>query len=193
MLAHRLIAGCIITLNEQDHYFKHSVYVNHSKILTTVVGGKERYHSVYRALTMLKNWANDNDWVLIHDAARPCLRATDVDKLIQEVGNDAVGGILATPVTDTLKMSQNNLIQKTVNRRHLWQAQTPQMFRLGLLEQALTSVIDKKINITDDAQAIELLGYLSKIVVGCEQNIKITYPDDLKRANVILGTLEATK
>jgi len=124
-----------------------------------------------------------DDWVLVHDAARPCLTRAHLDKLIAEVRDDAVGGILAVPVADTLKRDAGNgRILRTESREQLWQAQTPQMFRAGLLAQAL----QQGGSFTDEASAVEALGLQPRLVLSEPANFKVTYPQDLLLAELLL-------
>jgi 2-C-methyl-D-erythritol 4-phosphate cytidylyltransferase len=126
------------------------------------------------------------DWVLVHDAARPCLSAVALRRLIDEVGNDETGGLLALPVADTLKRADGeDRIAATVPREDLWQAQTPQMFRYGLLIEALRRTTGS--GVTDEAGAIERIGLRPKLVMGETRNLKITYPEDLELARLVLG------
>jgi 2-C-methyl-D-erythritol 4-phosphate cytidylyltransferase len=153
----------------------------------TAPGGAERCVSVLNALQSLDNEAQPDDWILVHDAARPCVRIEDIDKLIDSLTESSVGGLLAMPVRDTLKRANNNLyIDDTVSRLQLWHALTPQMFRFALLKQALTQVMTDNVVITDDAQALEYLGYQPLLVEGHADNIKITHPHDLKLAQLYL-------
>ena len=128
---------------------------------------------------------SDDDWVLVHDAARPCLNAAQLDKLMDELADDAVGGLLAVPVADTLKRSDAmSRVERTESREGLWQAQTPQMFRYKLLVDALTAAGGTAI--TDDAGAVEALGLHPKLVLSDVHNLKVTYPQDLALAELIL-------
>ena len=139
------------------------------------------------ALEALAEQADEQDWVLVHDAARPCLRAEDIDHLISELNDHPVGGLLAVPVRDTMKRADNNgAIQQTVDRKNLWHALTPQMFRLGDLRDALTKAVSDGIEITDEASAMEHIGKQPKLVKGQWSNIKITHPEDLKLAEFYL-------
>ena len=118
------------------------------------------------------------DWILVHDAARPGLSTTLLEALLDALQDDAVGGLLAMPVADTLKQSQlENRVKKTVSRQHLWQAQTPQMFRYATLKKALS---DFDGSATDEAEAVEALGLQPKLVQGELANLKVTYPQDLE-------------
>ncbi len=164
-----------------------STFSSHDKILTTTIGGDERFHSVFNALNELVKFARKDDWVLVHDAVRPCIKKKDVERLIKVVDNDPVGGILATSIVDTLKMTKDENIVRTVNRNNLFHAQTPQMFRIGILQRALEDAFQDKVHITDEAEAIERLGYSIKIIPNSKSNIKITHTDDLELANYYLN------
>jgi len=152
------------------------------KLQTLYCGGETRADTVLNGL--LASEIEPDDWVLVHDAARPCLTQAHLGKLIVELRDDAVGGILAVPVADTLKRSDAaQRILKTENREQLWQAQTPQMFRAGLLAQALQQCK----TVTDEASAIEALGLQPRLVAGDSSNFKVTYPQDLLMAELLLG------
>jgi 2-C-methyl-D-erythritol 4-phosphate cytidylyltransferase len=131
--------------------------------------------------------AAPEDWVLVHDAARPCLLAADLDRLIESLRDDEVGGLLAAPVVDTLKRADNeSRVAETVPRDELWRALTPQMFRRDVLQRALHSAIADGATVTDEAQAVEALGLRPKLIAGDADNIKITLPQDVLRAERIL-------
>ena len=180
------ISGCVVAISNNDEYFTTSSYRTHPKLLATAKGGRERFHSVLNALGVLINFAKDDDWVLVHDAVRPCIKKEDVERLISELQNQPIGGILAVEVVDTLKKVSNDDV-RTIERNKLYQAQTPQMFRIGILKQALEKVVKDNDHITDEAEAIERLGHSIKIVSSSTSNIKITYSDDLKLANYYLN------
>jgi 2-C-methyl-D-erythritol 4-phosphate cytidylyltransferase len=130
----------------------------------------------------------DDDWVLVHDAARPCLSKSQLDRLMDELAEDEVGGLLAVPVADTLKRSDNgSRVKRTESRENLWQAQTPQMFRYKLLVEALG--VSGGTTMTDDAGAVEALGFHPKLVLSDARNLKVTYPQDLALAELILRNL----
>lgn len=164
------------------------------KLQPLYCGGETRADTVLNGL--IASELEPEDWVLVHDAARPCLTQAHLAKLIAELRDDEVGGILAVPVADTLKR-QDTLkragpasgeagvrIAHTEERAGLWQAQTPQMFRYGLLKRALQALgTDKP---TDEAQAVEHLGYAPKLVLSDRNNLKVTFPEDLEMANMIL-------
>ena len=181
------IKGCVVAISEQDSLFKSSQFYNHPKLLAIASGGKERYHSVINALKALKPFVKDNDWVLVHDAARPCIEVKDVENLIQQLENQKIGGLLATKVVDTIKKSSHQMVESTIDRSNLWQAQTPQMYRFGILLQALNTAYNDGINITDEASAIEYVGLDSLLVESSKTNIKITSPDDMALANFYLN------
>jgi 2-C-methyl-D-erythritol 4-phosphate cytidylyltransferase len=150
-------------------------------------GGPTRAESVTRGLRAMSEQVGADDWILVHDAARACLTRDHVEKLIAEVGNDPVGGLLAVPVADTLKRAQELSsegvrVAATVPREGLWQAQTPQMFRYGLLAEAL----EYAQTVTDEASAIEALGLRPRLVAADATNLKVTYPLDLQLAEWIL-------
>lgn len=148
--------------------------------LTLVNGGAERLHSVFNALKYIKKVAKADDFVVIHDAARPLVREVDVAKLLAATTNHAVGGILAVPVRDTLKkVGSDDGIRETISREALWQAQTPQVLRFGVLYDALVHIIDQNLMVTDDAHAVEIMGYQPLVVQGHPDNIKITYHEDM--------------
>jgi len=151
------------------------------KLQPLFCGGEKRSDTVLNGL--IASELEPDDWVLVHDAARPCLTQALLAKLIAELRDDAVGGILAVPVADTLKRADDNdRILRTESRQQLWQAQTPQMFRAGLLAQALQQCK----NVTDEASAIEALGLQPKLVLGEPTNFKVTYPQDLLLADLLL-------
>ena len=181
------ITGCVVAINQSDDAFHKSTYAQHPKLLASAIGGKERFHSVLCALEALEPFVNDNDWVLVHDAARPCIQEEDVLKLISELENHNNGGLLAIPAIDTIKQAKDNLVDKTLDRSKLWQAQTPQMYRFGVLSKALNNAINNNINITDEASSVEYLGLESLLVTGKKSNLKITTPEDLILANFYLN------
>lgn len=149
------------------------------KVLT-VTGGAERYFSVYQGLLALQNQAKSTDWVLVHDAVRPCLKQADISHLIHALQKDPVGGLLGVRVCNTLKRTNPaGQVVASVDREGVWQAHTPQMFRYGILLDALQSAIEKKLPITDDAMAIEAIGMQARMVEGPLYNMKITYPEDI--------------
>jgi len=150
-------------------------------------GGASRRDSVLNGLVAAASLVDSNDWILVHDAARPCLGKTELRRLIDEAGRDEVGGILAVPVADTLKRTDDeHRIVATEPRDGLWRAQTPQMFRHGMLLRALREIE----HVTDDASAVEALGYKPKLVEGSTRNLKVTFPADLDIAERLLRAAE---
>ncbi|MFT4888754.1 MAG: 2-C-methyl-D-erythritol 4-phosphate cytidylyltransferase [Pseudohongiellaceae bacterium] len=161
--------------------------------IVTVVGGDERGQSVLNALLSID--AGPDDWVLVHDAVRPCTSLTDIQQLIKEVTESADychGAILATPISSTIKrVNQAHEIEETVAREKLWSALTPQLFPLKKLIQAIESAIAEGLPITDEASAMEHFGYSVKVVPGSSHNIKITHQADLALAELILKSQES--
>jgi len=148
-------------------------------------GGGARVASVFNGLLIAHDTITASDWVLVHDAARPCLGREELDRLFAEVGEDDTGGLLAVPVADTLKRAnRESRVAHTEPRDNLWLAQTPQMFRYRLLIEALRAA-DPALT-TDEARAIEALGLKPRLVMGSTRNIKVTYPEDLALAELIL-------
>jgi 2-C-methyl-D-erythritol 4-phosphate cytidylyltransferase len=154
-------------------------------------GGAERCHSVLNGLERLADRAKDEDWVLVHDAARPCLSGAEVERLFDVLQDDAVGGLLAVPLADTLKSAdEHGRVERTVPRERLWRALTPQMFRYGLLKSALSSAIAAGVAVTDEASAIEHAGHRPVLVAGRAANLKVTGPEDLALAEAVLRRRE---
>ena len=150
-------------------------------------GGERREHSVASGLDALAGEASETDWVLVHDAARPCLRRQDLNLLFDRLASDPVGGLLAVPVSDTLKRADDGQrALETVPRDGLWRALTPQMFRFGLLRRALRLCLERDRVVTDEASAIESLGLRPRLVRGRADNIKVTNPEDAALAEAIL-------
>lgn len=186
------ICKIIVPINTNDQLAVSLQYQYPDKI-AFVSGGAERADSVLAGLNALKGQAADDDWVLVHDVARPCVRLSDIEKLMRELQDHPVGGILANPVRDTIKQAaadssdpKNPDISETVPRSLLWQALTPQMFRFGLLHKALTQARLLQVVVTDEASALELMGYQPRLVAGAHDNLKITYPEDLALAEYLL-------
>ncbi|MDZ4263530.1 MAG: 2-C-methyl-D-erythritol 4-phosphate cytidylyltransferase [Pseudomonadota bacterium] len=185
LLALPNVSGILLVLGADDNYWNDLPLAQHNRI-HRVEGGAERCDSVLNALEQLHEMASPDDWVLVHDAARPCVHVQNILELIEQVKTHPVGGILGVPVSDTLKHVNNSIIDSTVDRRSLWQAQTPQMFRLGLLRDCLRrGLADGKL-ITDESSALESYGYQPLIVQGRSDNIKITRPEDLATAAMLL-------
>lgn len=157
------------------------------KLLGTCVGGSTRAETVLSGLRALAAHAAPDDWVLVHDAARPCVRHTDIDTLLAAIAGHADGGLLAVPVGDTVKRADHNgCAEETVSRAGLWRALTPQVFRLGALTVALENARRAGIEITDEAAAMEYSGARPRLIHGHADNIKITVPEDLALAELYL-------
>lgn len=185
-LDHPRIEGVVVALTQGDPYWP-ALGLGHPG-LVTVEGGEERCHSVLNALEWLRQTAHESDWVMVHDAARPCLRHGDIDRLMGQLADHPVGGLLGVPVADTLKRTgADDVVTETVPREHLWRALTPQMFRLGALHRALSDALQKGWLVTDDASAMELAGMAPKMIEGHGDNIKITRPADLSLAERYLA------
>ena len=156
--------------------------------IQTIKGGEERADSVRLALEHIQGKAEQDDWVLVHDVARPCVRVRDIQNLMTTLANHKVGGVLATPVSDTLKrVLKQKDIASTEDRSKLWAAQTPQMFRYGLLSKSLQSAVQDQWQPTDESAAIERLGYTPQVVEGSRDNIKITRSEDMAIAAAIMA------
>ena len=152
-------------------------------------GGETRRDSVFNGIVGAQAVMEPDDWVLVHDAARPCVSPSEISTLISECEKDSIGGILAIPVADTVKKAGKDeagavRIAGTEDRAQLWLAQTPQLFRAGLLAQALRQA---KGPVTDEASAIEQMGLRPRVVAGSRENLKVTYPEDLAMAESILA------
>jgi len=197
MLWHAAASVCVapvenvfIVLAPDDKEFaRHDWSAFAGKLEPLYCGGESRRDSVYNGLVAAMAAVDADDWLLVHDAARPCLPKRDLESLIAEVREDAIGGILALPAAETVKKAAKDeagvmRVAGTENRSQLWLAQTPQMFRCGLLMQALK---EAKMTVTDEAGAIEQMGLKPRLVAGSRENIKVTFPEDLKIAEAILG------
>lgn len=186
LCAHPAIDGLVVALSERDRYWAGLGWTC-DKTFLRAPGGAERCHTVLNALDVLADVAAPEDWVLVHDAARPCLRGEDIDRLIRELETHPVGGLLAVPVRDTMKCADaGGSVDATLDRSNLWHALTPQMFRLELLRSALRSAIESGELVTDESAAVERLGLSPRLVEGHADNIKITRPEDLALAEFFL-------
>ncbi len=186
LLSHAAIVGIIVAISPGDGWWGESDFAAHNRV-KVVQGGSERCYSVLNALRVLQQEAQPHDRVLVHDAARPCVRHGDISRLIHKVGLSEDGGLLGIPVKDTMKRTNSHdVIQSTLDREGMWHAFTPQMFPLENLLQALQHALDKGEMVTDEASAMELAGYHPVMVEGGQDNIKITRPDDLALADYYL-------
>ncbi len=200
--SHLDVAGIIVVLHTDDPYWNQLNITTFSKPLYTVEGGEERSDSVMQALQylLIVEQLNEDSWVMVHDAARPMLKNSDINKLLELREMGVVGGILASPVRDTMKRSEVSQADKTLNktnvltkisktepRGNLWHALTPQLFKLGELNNALQTAFEKGVVITDEASALEAMGKQPVLVEGCSSNIKITQPADFELAKLLLN------
>lgn len=186
LFSSRYINNCTLVIANDDTIAQTLDFV---MPIQFVVGGLERWQSVSAGVNaIIKAGADLTDLVLIHDAARPTVPVDDIKQVITAAINEPYGAILATPVVDTLKRSEHQLnstsnqlydyAKSTINRDSIWQSQTPQVYRLGQLQQVLSYVAEHKLNITDEASAFEMLDLPIRLVTGSRQNIKLTYPED---------------
>lgn len=177
------IASIHVILSPQDSYWETLNIASNTKVTVHHCGGNTRAETVLNGLKAIENQVSQEDWILVHDAARPGLSAVLLNLLLDSIKVDAVGGLLAVPLADTLKRADDGgRVAATIPRTALWQAQTPQMFRYATLKKALESFIGSP---TDEAEAIEALGLKPKLVTGELRNLKVTYAQDL----VVLAAL----
>jgi 2-C-methyl-D-erythritol 4-phosphate cytidylyltransferase len=181
----RVDCVCVVLSPLDRHWGEHDWSVLPDKIEPAFVGGAHRADSVMNGLRHLGERVQKDDWILVHDAARPCVDKELIEQFLDEVGDDPIGGLLAMPLADTLKSAdENQRVAATIPRLNLWRAQTPQMFRSHLLRRGLEIVKDA----TDEAQAVESVGYSApRLVQGENSNIKVTFAEDLKLAEMILA------
>ena len=193
LLQNKNISGLVIALQADDAYWS-DIDINSQKPVLRTAGGNERADSVLNAINELFNHEQfdaDSDWLMVHDAVRPCLRQQDIDKLVLEVGEDTNGGLLALPVRDTMKRQGSQAtVAATVERKNLWHALTPQYFPAITLKNALEKAQKDDLPVTDESSAMELAGFSPRLVHGHEDNIKITRPDDLRLASLYLQSQE---
>lgn len=190
LLAHPGLIGLCVVLAPEDGLWPECRFARDPRV-RTAIGGEERCHSVLNGLLRLSQEAEASDWVLVHDAARPCLRSADLDKLLREVSVHGLGGLLGGRMRDTVKqVNTASEVVATFPREHLWQAYTPQMFRLGELMAAMQASLRAGIQVTDEAAAMEFMGHAPLMVEGHGDNIKITRSEDLALAEFILTQQE---
>ena len=185
LLSHPQVSKVVIAVSESDPYFPELSLSQHPDVVR-VKGGNERADSVLSALNYIQE-SGLGEWVMVHDAARPCIQQGDIDKLIEAALSHPVGGILAAPVRDTMKRGVDGAIDHTVERANLWHALTPQMFRTLPLQQALTEALEQGVSITDEASAFEWKGASPALVAGRSDNFKVTQPEDLALAEFYLS------
>ena len=190
LLSSGKVAGLSISIRRDDPYWP-KISINSDKPVVLAEGGVERCDSVLNAMKALAerdDFVLDNDWVLVHDAVRACIRPKDIERLIEQVMKTESGGLLALPVRDTMKRSgDGQSVESTVDREKLWHALTPQLFPFRALQEALIKAMEESVTITDESSAMEHAGYSPKLVEGHEDNIKITRPDDLRMAELFIA------
>lgn len=194
LITHKDIKQVIVALHPEDTFFCGLFQASHPKI-KTVIGGNERADSVLCALKSIEVLKSESPWALVHDAARPCLTHSDIDKLLHSRIKYPQGAILAMQVRDTMKRSSGSThnIAETVSRENLWHALTPQLFSCSSLLQNLTNALEQDVHITDEASAMEWAGVNSGLVSGRADNIKVTHPDDLQLAALFLSHINSLK
>jgi 2-C-methyl-D-erythritol 4-phosphate cytidylyltransferase len=191
LLRVNLFSRIVVALSAEDEWWPESSDMTSPRVLRCE-GGAERFHSVLKGLDALAGLAHDEDWVLVHDIARPCVRLSDIERLVSAVRWHPVGGLLASPVRDTMKRADaSGAVAETVDRQGLWHALTPQMFRYGLLRNAIREGMDRGLAMTDEASAMEAQGYAPLLIEGAADNIKITHPQDLALAALFLQQRQA--
>ena len=186
LLSHANIAKVIIVLSDDDAYFGQTELADNANIIR-VSGGEERVDSVLNGLQVID--IEKYPWVLVHDAARPCVTHDDIDKIIDQCIANNCGGLLAAQVVDTIKENSQehlNAVGSTIDRANLWHAFTPQMYKTVELKQAIEQALVKGLQITDESSAIEFAGLPSLLVLGRRDNIKITRPEDIALATFYL-------
>jgi len=186
--AYRPLKGILLGLSETDGEWPrvNSALAGLTTELITFNGGAERADTVLLGLQEIVRRGGENDWVLVHDAVRPLVSVTDINRLVSEVSNNTDGGLLALPVADTLKSELQGCANSTVDRSHLWRALTPQFFPVARLMQALAQCRDQSMLVTDESSAIEHTGGKPRLVTGSADNIKLTYPSDLEMAESLI-------
>ncbi len=190
LLQHPRIRGVVVAIADGDPYWD-TLEISHDPRVVRVAGGAERCESVCNALQWLQQCQPECSWVLVHDAARPCLGAEDLQRLITVLEEDPVGGLLAFPMSDTVKRVDGDLrVEATLDRSLLWRAATPQMFRLSLLYPALREALAAGELVTDESSAMELAGHRPRVVEGSADNIKVTRPGDLELVARLMDAAE---
>ncbi|MEZ9183360.1 2-C-methyl-D-erythritol 4-phosphate cytidylyltransferase [Vibrio splendidus] len=185
LLSHPQVSKIVVAVSDDDPYYP-ELPLNLNSLVIRVSGGTERADSVLSALDYIAQ-QQLNDWVMVHDAARPCIQLSDIDKLISGAMTHDVGAILAAPVRDTMKRGAQGQIEHTVDRVDLWHALTPQMFRSKPLRKVLSEALQQGVSITDEASAFEWKGLSPALIGGRSDNFKITQPEDLALAEFYLS------
>lgn len=183
------IEKIVVCIHADDENWQHSLYYENDRVVMSI-GGAERADTVLKGIETLNSNASDGDWVLVHDAARPCVKLTDIQALINVAIEKKQGAILAAPIHDTVKEVVGGVVQKTLERTVLWRALTPQLFKINQLQSALISAKNQGVLITDEASAIEHINEPVLVVEGSADNIKITLPKDLELADFYINKQE---
>jgi 2-C-methyl-D-erythritol 4-phosphate cytidylyltransferase len=192
-ITEKLIDGIVVALAPRDRRWSRSHYSSHRRV-EVATGAERRELSLANALRTLEGRAADRDWVVVHDAARPCLRPEDLRRLLRATATNPVGGLLAVPLSDTLKRSDaRGRSTTTLSREGLWRAVTPQAFRYGILQRALWLCLERGQTVSDEAAAIERLGLRPQLVASGAHNVKITHREDLALATAILRARRRTR
>jgi 2-C-methyl-D-erythritol 4-phosphate cytidylyltransferase len=187
------LRGLVVALDPGDRRADGIALLSDPRVMTAL-GGANRAESVRSGLALLETMAEPDDWVLVHDAARPCLPLEVLMPFIDTITSTAVGGLLAQPCTDTLKqVDGDGIVASTLDRSTIWRAQTPQMFRMGILCSALDQARNAGLRVTDEASAVEAAGHPVQIIEGPASNIKVTVPDDLELVKVHLRRMRQDK
>ena len=191
--AHAHVRGVVVGIAMDDAHWpgvKNEI-TRLAKFQGAYQGGARRAETVLNGLNALADRAKDMDWAMVHDAVRPCVRHADIDLLIRAVTENTEGGLLAVPISDTVKRTDNaGRVEETVPRDGLWRALTPQMFRVGALRTALREALASGIEVTDEAAAMERVGIRPRVVAGQPDNIKVTVPGDIALAEFFLAQQE---
>ena len=189
LLSFSLIERIAVPVAAHDDYFESLPIAKHASI-QTCMGGSERFESVLNGLNqLLKSGAKEQDWVMVHDAARPCITQADLQNLYD--ARSEQGSILGVQVRDTMKRTDDNaFVLSTVERENLWHALTPQLAPIGVLKTCIDQCVEKGKSVTDEASALEFCGLQPKMVAGHPSNIKVTRPDDLVMAQAFIKEIQ---
>jgi 2-C-methyl-D-erythritol 4-phosphate cytidylyltransferase / 2-C-methyl-D-erythritol 2,4-cyclodiphosphate synthase len=185
------VSHIYVLLSPEDDHWDQISGDSPKRVTVIRCGGETRAATVRNGLVAIADKTNESDWILVHDAARPCIEPRSVEAMMDVLRDDPVGGLRALPIPDTVKRGENDQVVETIPRDNLWLAQTPQMFRYGLLCNALSRASDE--SYTDEAQAVEALGLSPRLVAGNSSNFKVTFPEDIAIAEAILGDRRRTK
>ena len=187
LLGHPDLRGVVVALAGDDGWWPEFGLADHPRLMCTV-GGEQRCHSVLSGLGTLLERADPEDWVLVHDVVRPCVRAEDISKLISRGREHSIGAVLGMRVKDTMKRADlGGEVLTTIDRDNLWHAHTPQMFRIHRLKTAIEHALNSNVMVTDEAMAMEMMGERPCMVEGHADNVKLTVPEDVGLIEFILG------